>query len=348
MIPISICIIAKDEEKKIETCLRSLYKHPFEIILVDTGSSDKTKALAEKYASAIYDLPWQDDYSAARTFAIEKATNDIVLVIDCDESISSLQYSVMQEFIAKNPTAIGLAKRVNVNASNGQPSEEWIERLFDRRLYHYEGAIHEQLVKNDGSQIYSYELPLVLSHTGSSHVPTDHESLSQKQISQLKAAIVREPENARLYYELGHQYLVKEEYETAYHYLDKGFNLPIDESQEYVEHMIVDYGYSLLATNRVEKAMALANVYDLFNKNADYLFLMGKIYQTGRLYDKALMEFLRATTTQKHFTEGTNSYLAYFEIGMIYELQQQPDEAIKYYKKAGSYEPALKKIKALS
>lgn len=348
MIPISICIIAKDEEKKIETCLRTLYKHPFEIILVDTGSSDKTKTLAQKYATAIYDLPWQDDYSAARTFAIEKASNDMVLIVDCDESISNLQYSAMQELIAKNPTAIGLAKRVNVNKANGQPSEEWIERLFDRRLYHYEGSIHEQLVKNDGSQIYTYELPLVLSHTGSSHVPTDKESMTHKQISQLKAAIVREPNNAKLYYELGHQYLSMEEFETAYLYLDKGFNLPIDEKQDYVQHMIVDYGYSLLATNRVEKAMALANVYDLFHKNADYLFLMGKIYQAGRLYDKALMEFLRATTSQQHFNEGTNSFLAYYEIGLIYELQQQPEEAMKYYKKAGPYEPALEKIKALS
>lgn len=346
MIPISVCIIARDEEKNIERCLRSLYKHPFEIILVDTGSKDNTKKLAEKYASRILDLPWQEDYSAARNYALEMATNDFVLVIDCDEYVQSLNFSAIQSLIWEHPTCIGLAKRNNINAKSG-PSEEHIERLFDRRLYHYEGSIHEQLVKNDGSQIYTYELPLTLIHTGSDKIPTDDATLSQKQISQLKAAIVREPQNARLYYELGQIYMSLEQYEDAYRYLDKGFNLPIDEKEEYVQHMILSYGYSLLHTNRIEKAMALGNVYDLFNKNADYLYLMGLIYRKARLSDKALMEFLRATTTPKHFTDGTNSFLSYYEIGCIYEELDQIDEAILNLKRARQYGPAIERLQEI-
>lgn len=348
MIPISICIIAKNEEKNIETCLRSLYKHPFEIILVDTGSTDRTKELAKKYATTILDLPWQDDYSAARNFAIEAASNDFVLVIDCDEYIDSLNFSALQECIAKYPSAIGMIGRTNVAGKSDVPFEERIERLFNKNLYHYEGSIHEQLVKNDGSRIYTYEAPLCVVHTGSNHVPTDQGSMIQKQISQLSAAIVRDPKNAKLYYELGAIYMNQEEYETAYSYLDKGFNLPIDEKEPYVAHMIILYGYSLIHTGRIEKAMALKNVYDLFKKNADFLYLMGKIYFKARLYDEALMEFLRATTTPKHFTQGTNSYLAFYEIACIYEILDQLPEAVAYLKKAGDYAPAVSKLQELS
>ena len=66
MIPISVCIIAKNEEKNIERCLSSLTPYGFEIVLVDTGSNDKTKELAANYTNCIYDFKWNDDFSTAR------------------------------------------------------------------------------------------------------------------------------------------------------------------------------------------------------------------------------------------------------------------------------------------
>ena len=99
-----------------------------------------------------------------------------------------------------------------------------------------------------------------------------------------------------------------------------------------------------LYTNRIEKALSLENVYDSFNTIADYLFLMGTIYLRARLNDKALMEFLKATTCTRHFDEGTNSFRAFHNIGCIYEAYGQYDEARKYYQKAGDFELSKERL----
>ena len=90
MIPLSVCIIGKNEEKNIEKCLSSLAPYDFEIIYVDTGSTDRTVELAAKYTDKIYHFTWIDDFSAARNFSLAQAAHDYVLVLDCDEFLTSL------------------------------------------------------------------------------------------------------------------------------------------------------------------------------------------------------------------------------------------------------------------
>ena len=107
MIPISVCIIAKNEEENIEKCLQCLSKHPFEIIVVDTGSTDRTKESAQKYADKLLDFPWCNDFSKARNFSIAHASHDWVLIIDCDEFVEKLDFTAIQKLIEEYPYAIG-------------------------------------------------------------------------------------------------------------------------------------------------------------------------------------------------------------------------------------------------
>ena len=85
MITISACMIVKNEEKVLARCLDSLKGIWDELIIVDTGSTDKTKEIAASYTDKIYDFKWVHDFSAARNFAIEKATCDYIYVPDADE-----------------------------------------------------------------------------------------------------------------------------------------------------------------------------------------------------------------------------------------------------------------------
>ena len=84
-LPISVCIIAKNEQKYIENCLKALRRYSWEIIVVDTGSTDDTRQIATRYADKVYDFTWIDDFSAARNFAAAQASNNWILVLDCDE-----------------------------------------------------------------------------------------------------------------------------------------------------------------------------------------------------------------------------------------------------------------------
>lgn len=85
MITISLCMIVKNEERVLARCLDSLIGLMDEIIIVDTGSTDKTKEIAKKYTDKVYDFAWVDDFSAARNFSFSKATMDYIYVADADE-----------------------------------------------------------------------------------------------------------------------------------------------------------------------------------------------------------------------------------------------------------------------
>lgn len=87
MITISLCMIVKNEEKVLERCLNSLKDIVDEMVIVDTGSTDRTKEIATKYTKNIYDFQWIDDFSAARNFSFSKATKDYIYVADADEII---------------------------------------------------------------------------------------------------------------------------------------------------------------------------------------------------------------------------------------------------------------------
>ena len=84
---ISVCMIVKNEEKNLAACLDCLHEIADEIIIVDTGSADKTKEIAAQYTDKIYDFTWADDFSAARNFAFSKASMDYIYSADADERL---------------------------------------------------------------------------------------------------------------------------------------------------------------------------------------------------------------------------------------------------------------------
>lgn len=85
MATISLCMIVKDEEKVLARCLDSIRDLMDEIIIVDTGSTDRTKEIAARYTDKIYDFTWRGDFSAARNFSFEKAGCEYIYTADADE-----------------------------------------------------------------------------------------------------------------------------------------------------------------------------------------------------------------------------------------------------------------------
>ena len=85
MITISLCLIVTNEEKNLERCLSSYAPLMDEIVVVDTGSTDRTKEIAARFTDKIYDFQWVDDFSAARNFSFEKATCEYIFSADADE-----------------------------------------------------------------------------------------------------------------------------------------------------------------------------------------------------------------------------------------------------------------------
>jgi tetratricopeptide (TPR) repeat protein len=102
---VSCCMIIKDEEKYLARCLASVKPIADEIIVVDTGSADRSKDIATAFGAQVYDLEWQKDFAKARNFSLEKASGDWVLILDGDEVISSLDYKAFNRIVKNRPKA---------------------------------------------------------------------------------------------------------------------------------------------------------------------------------------------------------------------------------------------------
>ena len=85
MITISLCMIVKNEEAVLARCLDSVKEVVDEIVIVDTGSTDKTKEIAAQYTGLVYDFAWDDNFSAARNASFARATKDYILWLDADD-----------------------------------------------------------------------------------------------------------------------------------------------------------------------------------------------------------------------------------------------------------------------
>lgn len=117
---LSVCMIVKNEEKHLAYCLNSLTPVADEMIVVDTGSTDKTKEIAEAFGARIFDFEWINDFSAARNYSLSQAQGDWILVMDADEVISGQDYVKLKKLLnKKQEIAYNLVTRNYVHKTAG-------------------------------------------------------------------------------------------------------------------------------------------------------------------------------------------------------------------------------------
>ena len=181
---LSLCMIAKNEQRHLARCLNSAKPVVNEIIIVDTGSNDRTKDIATAFGAKVFDFQWGNDFSAARNLSLSKATGEWILVLDPDEIISPADYPTFKKIVnAQDPKKVAytLTTRNYTNQigsrgwtpNDGEYREEesgrgWFPsakvRLFvnDKRIQ-FENAVHETVestIKKCGIQINPCSIPI--------------------------------------------------------------------------------------------------------------------------------------------------------------------------------------------
>lgn len=149
MITISLCLIVKDEEQVLDRCLSSVNEAIDEIIIVDTGSQDKTKEIASIYTDKIYDFIWNDDFSEARNFSFSKATKDYILWLDADEFIDNNNKEKLIDLkykLKKDIDIITMQTNICVDENNNPKLIARRNRLIKRNAnYTWVGFVHEYI-----------------------------------------------------------------------------------------------------------------------------------------------------------------------------------------------------------
>lgn len=134
---LSVCIITKNEEENIQKCLECLKPYGLPVVVVDTGSTDKTKEVVRAYTDSLYDFAWCDDFAAAKNYAVSKAGTPYVMVLDSDEFVEQLDVSELQKQLLAHPGEVGRIRRRNLFTRDGEQKEnrEWINRILQKRNF---------------------------------------------------------------------------------------------------------------------------------------------------------------------------------------------------------------------
>ena len=163
MITISLCMIVKNEERILARCLDSIEDLMDEIVIVDTGSTDRTKAIASRYTDKIYDYEWTGDFAEARNFAFSKAGMEYIYSADADEVMDERNREAFRRLKTTLLPEIDIVQMYYANQlSHGtiyNYDKELRPKLFRRlRTFRWQGAIHEQVELNP--VIYDSEIEI--------------------------------------------------------------------------------------------------------------------------------------------------------------------------------------------
>jgi glycosyltransferase involved in cell wall biosynthesis len=160
---ISVCIIAKNEEKHLDRCLRSVKPVAHEIIIVDTGSTDKTLKIARKYTDKVWIHPWNDSFSEARNHALGYATGDWIFTIDADEELVKEDIPILHQAVRDNNIDAVLIQLITTSdRASGKGVFNQERLLRNNGVIRYQGRVHNRIIGITSSKVY----PIRLLHYG--------------------------------------------------------------------------------------------------------------------------------------------------------------------------------------
>ena len=205
---LSIGMIVRNEEKKIEKCLKALKPLrdtvPCELVIADTGSTDGTRAIVEQYADLVIDFTWVNDFSAARNAVMDKCTGLWYLTVDADEYLDADVSELVSFFRSSEAerVEVGYVIQRNYNTEAMIPGDcndffacRMVRMSTGRR---YIGTIHESFGGGSRETAHFFHT-IILHHDG--YVwknKADAQQKMQRNLSLLKMELEQHPNNARI------------------------------------------------------------------------------------------------------------------------------------------------------
>lgn len=201
-------MIVKNEQENLPCSLGSVRAAADELIVVDTGSNDRSPALAAELGAKVFYAPWRDDFAAARNAALDHARGRWLLIMDADEELPAGENAGLLACL-QDPAADAWLLRVRNFHPGGAP-EAYTDitqiRLFrNRQEYRYQGSVHERIrepILRAGGRILSSGVTL-WHHGYAQSAVQGGESRQARNLRLLEAAAAREPQNAYNQVKLG-------------------------------------------------------------------------------------------------------------------------------------------------
>lgn len=344
---ISLCMIVRNEETDLPRCLASAQGIFDEIVVVDTGSGDRTPEIARAFGARVYEFLWQGDFAAARNHSLDLARGDWIMYLDADEELHHDDRRAIRESIGCESGTEGYLVRI-LNHT-GQYEQRSVEvstavRVFRNRPEHrFSGRLHEQI----GETILRHTprsiavSPIRIRHYGYLDGVTEGKGKRERNLPIAMEQAAAHPDDAFVQFNLAVEYHRLRRYEEALaHYRLAAANLP--PGTMWGSKLFKAATLSLIKLNRLDESLVeAARGLVLFPDYTDLVYLCGVIFFLQKGYPFAVAAFQRCLAmgdapVPPHAAaeEGMGGMRACFALGQVYEETQHFVEAINAYQAA--------------
>ena len=247
---LSVCLIVKNEEKFLPQCLASVKGVAGQIVVVDTGSTDRTVEIAKTHGAEVHSFAWCDDFAAARNAALEHATGDWVLMLDADEELPAGQHTQLSADM-KRADVIALRLPL-VNKGEEAHGRHFVPRLFRNApgVYYY-SRIHEQVFPSLIKCGQAWEMKTAIGtaqllHHGYAREIVQDRNKIERNLRLLRQAVTEYPNDANLQMNLGLELVHTDDLQTGLAHYREAFRLmsaqpPADVAPELREVLLTQF-----------------------------------------------------------------------------------------------------------
>jgi tetratricopeptide (TPR) repeat protein len=351
---ISVVMIARNEEKYLRDCLKSIQPIADEIVLVDTGSTDSTVAIAQDFGAVIRHFTWTDDFSAARNVALDAATGQWGLWIDADERLDTADCAAVLEAVRSAPADVG---GYMVRIRNHMDRENQAEVVYHRacRLFRlgpdirFEGRIHEQNVRPLQKAGYTIaDAQITLDHLGyASQVMTERDKHARF-IRMLEREV---QENSDPFYRTFHLFNLANAYytygqlEESIRYFAMADENP-DPSEEYTPMLYTEWATALYMTKRASEALRVCDrAVEIGVRHASVQFARAHTLLRLLRYEESYDAFEQTLAMGREASaanvgdEGVFSYKSWYGQALACTGMERYDEAARLCRQALQAKP---------
>lgn len=297
---LSLCMIVKNEEKYLEGCLQSVQGVVDEIIIVDTGSTDATIAIAERFGAKVIHFPWIGDFAAARNAGLEQATCDWILVLDADERLDEATKHHLKPLLRHNEV-IGYSLVIENYLGQEEVEGSQVALLFrvfrNRPDVRFEGIVHEQATPSAGrTGLKSRSCEVKIVHYGYLRSCMDERDKNRRNFELLEKHREMEPNNPYVYFQLGQTLKLMNRLEEAEANYAQALEL-LEEQKlptdlPYYPNLYYNLGDLSRRRKEFDRALAfLEKGAELFGDHVDTRFTIGLTYLDQERWSEAIPHF---------------------------------------------------------
>ncbi len=340
MATISLCMIVKNEEMHIARCLESVAELVEEIIIVDTGSTDRTVEIASRYTTKVFSYPWKDNFADARNYSFSRASMDYCMWMDADDVLEETEKERFLELKQSLPpdTDIVMMKYNTAFDEAGRPVFSCFRERWIRNSGHYRwaGAVHEA-ISPDGRIVYS-DIAVCHKKLGAGE-PDRNLRIYRKIIADGQ---VLEPRHQYYY---GRELYYQGQYEEAVSVLERFLLLP----QGWVENKIeacsvcAECYYKLGQEQAALTTLLRSMSFDL--PRAELCCEIGKYFLEHENYHTAIYWYETALNVPGNQNPGgftlpdCHDYIPLLQLCVCYDRTGNRQKANEYNERAGACKP---------